>query len=63
MFKLTTPDYDEFYSFESEQEAINFLWGATNALDSLPKSKSTKGLTLDYVLSLQDEYIKDDSAE
>lgn len=55
MIKLTTPDYDEFYSFSTEQEAKHFLFGAAD-IDDCDNS-----LSLDEVLAKQSEYIIDDS--
>jgi len=55
MIKLTTPDYDEFYSFDTEQEAKYFLFGGTE-IDDCDNS-----LSFQEVLAKQSEYILDDS--
>ncbi len=56
MIKLTTPEYDEYYEFENEIEAKNFLFGATDVLDNMG-SRSHTTMTLTEVLKLQENYI------
>lgn len=51
MIKLTTPEYDEFYSFRTEQEAKHFLFGGMD-IDDCDDS-----LSFEEVLAKQSEYI------
>lgn len=52
--KLTTPEYDEFYEFDTVYEAKCFLFGGMD-IDDCDHDYSLK-----KIISLQDEYILDE---